>query len=106
VCLKADKCVIKLSDGSTVRRLYIWHEPDLPAKVEHNVSCLRGGRLKFWNIYRVSHSDGTVTEEQWTGNAGMILVDESQRSRHYRCSDGVGPFDERDLELVIEWTPS
>lgn len=61
------------------------------------------GRLKVWNIYRVGHPSG-VTEDQWTGNAGMVLAAETPESRRYRCSDGVGAFDLSDFEFEVQWS--
>ena len=101
-CLKTDKGHIELSDGSKTRKVNIWHEPSLPSLVQHKVEC-RTGKLKLWNIYRVHHPT-TVTEDQWTGNAGMVLISQTAESRKYKCSDGVGPFDPSDFEFEVQWS--
>jgi hypothetical protein len=102
VCLKTDKGHVEMSDGSKTSRLNIWHEPHLPSLVQHKVEC-KTGKLKVWNIYRVRHPTGT-TEDQWTGNAGMVLISQTSAARRYKCSDGVGPFDLSDFEFEIQWS--
>ena len=95
---------ITLSDGlkSEGRPLYIWHEPDLSDEARYPVVC-PSGELVVSNIYRIRHDSGLVTEDRWTGNAGMVLLEEKSGYRRYGCSDGIGPFDPTNFEFEIEW---
>jgi len=69
VALKSAKGGIVLTDGRKVGLLYIWNDTSLPQETKHIVDC-PDGELKVWNIYRVHHANGQVTEDSWTGNAG------------------------------------
>lgn len=102
VALKSAKGSITLSDGHSASLVHIWNEPNLPSEVTHFVRC-PDGELRIWNIYRVKHPTGEVTEDAWTGNAGMIVEHVAERKRHYRCSSGPGHFDP-NFEFEIEWT--
>jgi hypothetical protein len=102
VSLHAKDGAIKLSDGTTTERLHIWNTPGTPSAVKHQVNC-PGGELVLWNVYRVRHHSGVATEDQWTGNAGMVLKKESPAMRTYACSDWRTPFDPSALEFEVHW---
>ncbi len=102
VCLKTNGGAIHLSDGSITEKLYIWNTPGLPRFVKHKISCAHREVL-LWNIYRVIHPSGQVTEDQWTGNAGMVLVEESSHMRRFVCSDWKTPFDPSAIEFEVQW---
>jgi len=95
---------ITMSDGSTTPTLSVWHEPTLAPIVTHPAACA-DGVLGVNNIYRITHRPGFVTEDQWTGNAGMVLLKSSATVRRYGCSDGLGEFASTDLVFEIEWEP-
>lgn len=101
VALKAASGKIFLSDGRHVPLLHIWNELHLPLNVTHVVSC-PNKELRIWNIYRSKHPDGSVTEDAWTGNAGMIVEMINSAHRRYRCSNGTGAFDP-SFEFEIKW---
>ena len=102
VILKSAKGGISLSDGRAVKSLCVWDDPDLPREVTHHVEC-PDGELRVWNVYRIAHPTGEVTEDSWTGNAGMVLVCEDARLRRYKCSAGPGPFDPDQFNFEICW---
>ncbi|MCC6699388.1 MAG: hypothetical protein IT365_27430 [Candidatus Hydrogenedentes bacterium] len=102
VALKAKKGGIRMSDGKRVQRLNIWHETNLPPNVEYEVECPTG-ELTLWNIYRMQHPDGSMTEDEWTGNAGMIIVEQKNGYRRYGCSDSFDTFSPANLEFEVEW---
>ena len=102
VILKSAKGGISLSDGRVVKSLCVWDDPDLPREATHHVEC-PDGDLRVWNVYRIAHPTGEVTEDSWTGNAGMVLVCEDARLRRYKCSAGPGPFDPDQFEFEICW---
>jgi hypothetical protein len=102
VALKSANGFITLSDDRSSSLIHIWNEPNLPSEVTHFVRC-PDGELRVWNIYHVQHPGGQVTEDAWTGNAGMIVENIAERKRHYRCSAGPGNFDP-NFEFEIEWT--
>jgi hypothetical protein len=102
--LKANGGWIELSDHRRVATVDIWREPCLPDVIEHRVCCPTG-ELGVWNIYRVRHPNGTVTEDMWTGNAGMVLLEEEPTKRTYGCSSGIEAFDPSELVVQIEWQP-
>jgi hypothetical protein len=101
--LKAKRGWIELSDGSRSEVVDTWRSPDLPDEITYRVSS-PSGSLSFWNVYKIVHSDGVVTEDMWTGNAGMVKVSEIQNKRTYACSPG-GPdeFAPQRLIVEIEW---
>jgi hypothetical protein len=103
VRMKLSKGWIQLSDGKHAQTVYTWRTPGLPDEVSYNVSCPEGF-LKICNIYRVHHADGLVTEEMWTGNAGIVVLSEQTNKKVYGCSPGgCGEFNPRDLVVELEW---
>jgi hypothetical protein len=102
VALKSRMGGIELSDGRLVKLLYTWNEPRLPSKVAHRVEC-PDGELRVWNIYRVNHSTGHVSEDAWTGNAGMIVEQITDNKRLYHCSSGPGSFDPEEFKFELSW---
>jgi len=100
VCLKAPGGGIVLSNGSTAEAVHIWNEGGLPSTIEHAVRCPTG-ELRIWNVYRIRHRNGTITEEAWTGNAGMVVTAIDGNTRTYECSDGTGDFNPRDFIFSV-----
>lgn len=101
VAVKPVRGKVRLSDGTYVPLLHVWYDPKLPLEVIHEVSS-RTGEVLVWNIYRVRHTNGVVTEDAWTGNAGMIVSNLGDRRRRYQCSKGPGPFEPR-FEFEASW---
>jgi hypothetical protein len=99
---KPDK--IFLCDGSTAPAVAIWDEPDLPRKVSHIVES-EGRSLDVYNKYRTKHSEDFITEDSFTGNAGIHVVEVSENVRRYECSNAVGPFSLNDLVFEVCWEP-
>lgn len=99
---KPDK--IYLSDGSTAIAVAIWDELDLPRQVVHRVVSERHC-LEVYHKYRIFHSSDFVTEDSFTGNAGMHVVEMSENRRRYECSNGVGPISLDDLVFEVWWEP-
>ena len=93
---------IRLTDGRDVRLLHVWFDQGLPLCVTHEVDC-KDGELRVWNIYRTRHPNGTVTEDAWTGNAGMTIVGSTENWRRYSCSPGTADHFDPQLEVLIEW---
>jgi hypothetical protein len=61
--------------------------------------------LQIFNRYRIHHRSGLVTEDYFTGNAGMVVRAISSAKRRCECSTGPGPFS-KDFVFEIEWSPS
>ena len=101
VAFQSDKGAIKLSDGSGVKRVYIWHEMDLSPIIRHEVEC-PNRELKLWNVYKATTNPDRTIADAWTNNAGMIVQEISKERRRYYCSDGVGDFSKQDLVFEIE----
>jgi hypothetical protein len=95
---------IYLSDGSAVTVVQIWDEPGLPRNVSHRVEC-GSGALRVHNKYRIHHRSGLVTEDSYTGNAGMVVTTIETNRRRYECSNGIGPFNKSDLVFDVVWRP-
>jgi hypothetical protein len=104
VCFKLPTGQLLLSDGSAVKAVHIWNEANLPAVVTHRVRGAREG-VRVWNVYRVTHPNGKMTEDAFTGNAGMVLAQIESRVREYSCSNGPGDFDPKEFVFSIEWEP-
>ena len=102
IALKAPKGSIQLSDGKKVSLLHIWFDEGLPTSVTHNVDCGNEG-LKVWNIYRTHHPGGLVTEEAWTGNAGMTISESGPQYRRYYCSPGNAYYFDPQLDVLMKW---
>ena len=101
IALKTPNGHIKLGDGREVPLLHIWFDKGLPLTASHDVDCK--GELRVWNIYRTGHPGGAVTEDAWTGNAGMIMTDESLSRRRYLCSAGTARTFDPQLDVTIQW---
>lgn len=99
---KPDK--IYLSDGSAAIAVAIWDELNLPREVCHTVESGRGC-LEVYNKYYIRHSDGFVSEDSFTGNAGMHVTELDENVRRYECSNAVGPFSLDDLVFEVRWEP-
>lgn len=94
---------IRLSDGSTTPRLHIWNEPGLPSSVTHEFES-RDGVIRIWNVYRIRHPSGIVTEDYFTGNAGIVVLEQGPSHVRLGCSGGLGDFDPQELVVEISWT--
>lgn len=93
---------IFLSDGTAVQALKIWDDPALPREVTYKVEA-SGQLLQVYNKYRTRHGPDFVTEDNFTGNAGMIVTDLQPDCRLYECSNGPGKFSPSDLVFEITW---
>ena len=93
---------IFLPDGTTANALQVWDEAILPRIVTYRVETLRQC-LRVYNKYRTHHRSGLVTEDKFTGNAGMVVTQTAPNSRRYECSNGPGPFSKADLVFEISW---
>jgi len=102
ICVNAKGGAIEMPDGSTCERLHIWHAPGSPERVTHRLTC-PAGEFLVWNVYRVHHPDGTTTEDNLTGDAGMVLLQQGPSYRRFGCSDGRTPFDPSALVFDVEW---
>jgi hypothetical protein len=93
---------IFLSDGSAVRAVTTWDQIGFPRTVRHRV--LSGGQpMDVFNKYRIRHRSGLITEDNFTGNAGMVVNIVSSNKRHYECSNGPGPFSKNALVFDVSW---
>jgi hypothetical protein len=102
IAIKAPQGTIKLSDGREVPLLHIWFDAGLPSSATHEVDC-RGGELRVWNIYRNTHPSGAITEDAWTGNAGMTVAQQAENRRLYRCSRGNTTQFDPSFEVLLGW---
>jgi hypothetical protein len=75
---------ITLPDGSNVSLLRTWFERGLPPVVTYPYES-PSGVIGTYNVYQITLG-GVVRQEKWTGNAGMIVEDQGELSRLYRCS--------------------
>lgn len=87
--LKASGGRILLNDGRSVESLKIWDSDRFPRSVTYEVYA-PNRELRVWNIYRITHRSGLITEDSWTGNAGMLVELRSNNVRRYRCSNSIG----------------
>ena len=100
--LEAPDGWIELSDNTQTHKLAIWRGIGLPDVIKHQVYC-PNGEIVMWNIYRIRHSENFVTEDKWTGNAGLIIIDEGKQKKQYGCSSGPGEFNPFELIVEIAW---
>jgi hypothetical protein len=101
IALKAPTGSITLSNGRGIPLLHIWFDPGLPLNATHAFDC-RDGELRVWNIFRTIHPNGVVTEDAWTGNAGMLIVNKQPLYRRYRCSPGTAVDFDPQLDVTVE----
>jgi hypothetical protein len=95
---------IGVSEGITKRFVSIWDDLDGP-RVRIFKVCAGSERLQVFNQYRIRHRSGLVTEDYFTGNAGMVVTAISRAKRRYECSTGTGSFS-KDFVFEIEWSPT
>ena len=93
---------IFLSDGNSVNAVKTWDDPLLPRFISYTVEPC-GNELEVFNKYRIRHNDNFVTEDSFTGNAGMIVSNMGHNIRRYECSNALGPFAPNDLIFDLEW---
>jgi hypothetical protein len=96
---------ITLSDGSKVSLLRTWFEPGLPPEVTYPYES-PSGVVGTYNVCQIALG-GTVRDEKWSDNAGMIVEEEGELSRLYRCSHCLAdPPDFTNLVYRVTITPS
>ena len=95
---------IHLSDGTPASAVKIWDEQGLPRFARHVVDS-KGQPLKIHNKYKIRHRTDEVTEDNFTGNAGMVVTQTAPNGRRYECSNGPGAFSKGDLVFEIAWKP-
>ena len=82
---------ILLSDGTAANAVQIWDEVGLPRVATHIIESA-GLPLRIHNKYRIHHSREFITEDNFTGDAGMIVTRISSCKRRYECSNGPDSF--------------
>jgi hypothetical protein len=103
VAMKSPIGRIELSDGTHTKTVISWDEPGMPRSVEYAVAC-PDGELRLWNVYRVVHLSGEITEDAWTGNAGMLVETLGGNTRRYKCSSGPGKFSPDEFSFEVAWS--
>ncbi len=93
---------ILLSDGGKSQAVAIWDEEGLPRSIEYEC-VIENGSLRVHNKYRVFHRADFVTEDNFTGNAGMIVTELTPTRRRHECSVGPGEFDPGAFVFEIAW---
>lgn len=93
---------IFLPDGSFVNSLITWDDPGLPREMCYRISSAEK-LLRVYNKYRVRHSADFVTEDNFTGNAGITIIDVGPGYKRYGCSNGPKSFSPDDLVFEVEW---
>lgn len=103
VALKTPDGKIWLSNGDCASLVHVWDTRGLPRCVSHRVNCSTG-ELRVWNVYKTTHKNGVVTEDSWTGNAGMIVKQINETTRLYRCSSLSKEFNPNEFcfEISLE----
>ena len=102
VVLKLTSGYIELPNGSRVKSLKIWNDIKLPNDMTYIVNCPEQ-KLKVWNIYKITHTNGLVTEDAWTNNSCMHVQCISLSKRRYNCSDGIGDVDLKNFMFELSW---
>lgn len=98
VDVKVEGGVVSLPGGETVQTLRTWHDARYEEVVEYPFKS-KAGLLKVWNVYHRPWPDGRVTEEKWTGNAGFLVEQETERRWLFRCSNG--PSESPDFDQLV-----
>jgi hypothetical protein len=93
---------IALSDGTRVHAVATWDDDALARQLTHEVYAPEF-ELRVYNKYRIRHSSGLITEDSFTGNAGIVVSEKNSDSRLYECSNGSGGFDKRNLVFRVSW---
>lgn len=100
--VKVESGVITLPGGETIHTLRTWHDPRYEEVLEYPFES-KAGLLKVWNVYRQHWPNGRVTEEKWTGNAGFLVVQETEGSWLFRCSGGLSESPDFD-QLIFRFS--
>jgi hypothetical protein len=93
---------VELSDGSHANGVTIWRGPDLSDEDVRKVECA-AGELEVWNVYRVKYKDGSICENEWTGNAEMVVLSQDSAAIRFGCSSGPGDFNPLELIVEVKW---
>ncbi len=102
VDVKAEGGRITMRNGEAYPVLRTWHDR-CEDVVEYPFES-GSGLLKVWNVYSRTWRDGRVTEEKWTGNAGMRVDHEADGGWRFRCSassEEAPDFDHLVFRLTI-----
>jgi hypothetical protein len=91
---------IQLPGGRKAPFVHLWNCQERGEIAELVVHCPRG-EVRLWNIYRIRHKSGLLTEDAWTGNSGMIKKNIGENCCEYACSSGPGPFDPSNLIVRV-----
>lgn len=87
VDVKIDAGAIRLETGEEAPVLRTWYDDRYEDTVEYPFHT-SSDRLCIWNVYKLQHPSGRVTEEKWTGNSGFVVEQLNVGTRLYRCSPG------------------
>lgn len=98
VDLKPEGGAVQLVRGELIQTLRTWNDPRHEHIVEYPYTSEKR-LLRVWNVYQRQWPDGRVTEEKWTGNAGMVVEDRGAAGWLFRCGDG--PSDPPDFEQLV-----
>ena len=102
VDMRAEDGAFTLAGGERVQVLRTWHDAKYEKTVQYPFAT-NVGSLKIWNVYHRAWPDGRVTEEKWTGNAGMTVEQLAESCWVFRCSSGPVPLPDFD-QLVFRLT--
>lgn len=82
--IKVEDGYLTLAGGEQLSLPRTWHDPDYEPTVQY-WGHSRSGRILVYNVSRVARA-GRVSEEKWTGNAGMLVEQAGPSGWLYRCS--------------------
>ena len=104
ISLKLYNGYFNIGCNKKVSHLYIWDDKGLSKTITYDITSLSNlnAILKVWNIYRIHHKSGLITEDQFTNNAGMLIESNSTNQKIYHCSDGIGKFDLENQVFKVE----
>ena len=98
--IKVEDGYLTLAAGEHVSLLRTWHDPNYESKVQYTGHS-RTGRILVYNVSRLARA-GRMSEEKWTGNAGMLVEQTGPREWLYRCSSAVSsPPDFGDIVFRV-----
>lgn len=98
VDVSVDEGEISLTRGGRVGTLRTWHDPRYEETVKYPFRA-KNGLLRVWNVYQCALPSGEIVDEKWTGNAGFIVEQESERQWLFHCS--CGPCTPPDFDQLI-----
>lgn len=91
---------IFLSDGTLVKSVVTWDDPALPRSICYSLGD-GAGMIAIYPKYIVDHGNNFVTKESFSGNSGVVILENLENSYRLGFSSAIGNFDPHNFVARI-----